>query len=221
MNMNSPQMRVLLTLILMSFNAVFTAQAQSKPKDSKIINYTTYALVSNYASNQNKNISIRLIVSNDNSKIYYAVVKPTRNYPKLMSDRDPFFYFEYSDTLSTTLHKVVQKYREWHKIAIEHQTAELVKDIDIEVPLKYMSMRNYTNKNFKWSDPSKKKFSFVMRDLNAGPNLCLTEEIKAVDIDQITYLILSDEDLENIANLMDHDTIMKKLKTESVDVLFK
>ena len=57
MNMNSPQMRVLLTLILMSFNAVFTVQAQSKPKDSKIINYTTYALVSNYASNQNKNIS--------------------------------------------------------------------------------------------------------------------------------------------------------------------
>ena len=80
MNMNSPQMRVLLTLILMSFNAVFTVQAQSKPKDSKIINYTTYALVSNYASNQNKNISIRLIVSNDSSKIYYAVVKPTRNY---------------------------------------------------------------------------------------------------------------------------------------------
>jgi hypothetical protein len=60
-----------------------------------------------------------------------------------------------------------------------------------------------------------------MRDLNAGPNLCLTEEIKAVDINQITYLILSAEDLENIANLLDYQTIMKRLKTESVDVLFK
>ncbi len=219
--MNNKSSRVLLILVSVLFISVLNAQAQSKPQDSKIISYTTYALVSNYASNQNKNISIRLIVSNDSSKIYYAVVKPTRNYPKLMSDRDPFFYFEYSDTLSTTLHKVVQKFREWHKIAIEHQNAELVKDIDIEVPLKYMSMRNYTNKNFKWSDPSNKKFSFVMRDLNAGPNLCLTEKIKAADIDQLTYLILSDEDLENIANLMDYNTIMKKLKTESVDVLFK
>lgn len=219
--MNNKKVRVLLTLVSMCFITISTLQAQSKPKDSKIINYTTYALVSNYASNQNKNISIRLIVSNDSSNIYYVVVKPTRNYPKLMSDRDPFFYFEFSDTLSTTLQKVVEKFREWHKIAIEHQTAELVKDIDIEIPIKYMSMRNYTNKNFKWSDPSKKKFTFVMRDLNAGPNLCLTEEIKAVDINQITYLILSAEDLENIANLLDYQTIMKRLKTESVDVLFK
>lgn len=70
--MNNKKIRVLLTLVSMCFITISTLQAQSKPKDSKIINYTTYALVSNYASNQNKNISIRLIVSNDSSNIYYV-----------------------------------------------------------------------------------------------------------------------------------------------------
>ena len=171
---------------------------------------------------QNKSTSIRLIVSNDTSKVHYVVIRPTDYSPSyLISDIDPFFYFEYSDSLSITLHKVVSKFREWHTIAIEHQTAELVKDIDIDIPIKYMSLRNYTNKKFKWSAPTTNKFSFVLRDKKLGPNISITEKIKDIEMDQLCHLILTADDLESIANLLDYNTIMKNLKTESTDVLFK
>ena len=218
--MNHNRSKTLLVFISAFIFAITSVQAQSKPQDSKIINYTSHALDTKLR-HHNKNISIRLIVSNDTSKIYFAVIRPTDCTPYLMSDRDPFFYFEYSDSLSRTLHKVVDKFNEWHKIAIEHQTAELVKEIDIEIPIKYMSLRNYTNKRFKWSEPDNKKFSFVLRDINKGPNLSITEEIKDYELDQLCYLILTANDLENIANLLDKETIMKRLKTESADVLFK
>lgn len=219
--MYSKSLRVPFLLITIVFCTVFTAKAQSKPQDSKIINYTTVALDTHF-NHKNKNVSIRLIVSNDTSKIYYAVIRPSDYYPSyLMSDRDPYFYFEYSDTLSSTLHKVVNKFREWNKIAIEHQTAELIKEIDVDIPIKYMSLRNYTNKKFKWASPSKTKFSFVLRDKQIGASISITEEIKDIELNQLCYLILTDADLEIIANLLDYNTLMKKLKTESENVLFK
>lgn len=52
---------------------MLNAQAQSRPKDSKIIKYTTVALDTTF-KHRNQNISVRLIVANDTSKIYYALM---------------------------------------------------------------------------------------------------------------------------------------------------
>lgn len=221
MNMNNKSKRVLLILISVLFVSVINTQAQSKPKDSKIIKYTTVALDTAF-KHRNQNISVRLIVANDTSKIYYAVIRPSDTTPRyLISERDPLFYFEYSDTLSSTLLKVVAKYREWKKIADEHQTAELVKVIDIETPLKYMSLRNYTHRNFKWANPTTKKFSFVLRDRKIGSSISIAETIDDIEGMQNVHLILTDKDLETIANLLDYKTLMNKLKKESEDALFK
>ena len=84
-----------------------------------------------------------------------------------------------------------------------------------------MSLRNYTHRNFKWTNPTSKKFSFVLRDRKIGSSISISETIDDIEGMQNVHLILTDNDLETIANLLDYKTLMNKLKTESEDVLFK
>ncbi len=84
-----------------------------------------------------------------------------------------------------------------------------------------MSLRNYTHRNFKWANPTTKKFSFVLRDRKIGSSISIAETIDNIEGMQNVHLILTDKDLETIANLLDYKTLMNKLKTESEDALFK
>lgn len=209
-------MNKLFTILLLLVTLVI--KGQNVDKDAILVKYR------NFEPNliQQSTLGVSLLTSKDSTVVYMVVFKPTSVSPYTATvHRDPYMFFEYSDTLSNTLNKVARKFREWRKVAKENNPGKFSKEIDIEVPLKYLSLTKYGNKDFKFYKPDKNKFSFVLYDVKEEPCLRLGEYIKLQDLDQIMAICLPVNVLEELAEALKYSSIQDGLKTKTIDALFK
>lgn len=198
-----------------------TIKAQKIDKNTKYIKYKV--LTSQVDGKQKNSHELGLLVSSDSSKIYMFSVRPGYTRPDAsLFGWNPYFHFEYSDSVSNTFRKVAKKFQEWRNIAKEHKSGKFEKKIDIQIPLKYVSQYMYGGPNFKYYEPDDNKFVFNYYNPDREPCLLLSNLLHINKYEVVYFSItMSVEDLENWANILEYKAIQKGLREESMDALFK
>lgn len=156
MKFNDIQLRTFVIALLMPMSYLVCGQTH-KQKYSDCIKIEIGAF-----NTYNKVKRAYAIASQDTSYIYMIEVQPTNSGIQTLGLRcdGVRYYFNYSDSLYTTLKAIENKYREWTEIASKNITGNFEKEIPIDIPVIGVSVWNIDNPKFELLPVDRKRYSF-------------------------------------------------------------
>ena len=172
----------------------------------------------------NQKLRAQAYMNPDSTQLIAIGLEAGYTYPNARKlARYPYIYIEYTDSLISTLSKVGEKYKEWSKIAEEHKNGKFTKTIDIEIPFFGLSIYKEGSKNFKIVDADENKFVMNVYDENKRPSLVIKHLYKEkYDVDQVIGLVFLDcDEFDQFIDFLKKENIMRRIKTESIDQLYK
>ena len=134
-------------------------------------------------------------------------------------------YFNYNDSLIPRLERVLAKYKEWTKIAQENFTGEFGKKIEVVTDFAGYDEDNPGSILYRYWFPKTEDKKFVFRVMENAKHPLMGIGIDNYDDKFIprycTLFFDNIKDFEDFINFLRWENIEKRIKTSTVDQLFK